>query len=220
MSAPFTSSSDDNSTHSPATARYLLWVDGVGTWLVLTGQDFVIGAAGPGRDDQDVSLMAGISRKHLTVLRSGESWLIDAVGRTSVDGRPVNGMTSLRDGSRLELHPGVQLQFQQPNPLSGTAVLGFLSGHRPPQRVDGIVLVEQLCLLGPSDDHHIRCPFASTWAALFPRGDTLWCKSRKGVSIDEGKKEPMQPLRDGAIVETADIRFRVEVLPPPGSDTA
>ncbi|MFG0334767.1 MAG: hypothetical protein ACF8TS_15540 [Maioricimonas sp. JB049] len=219
MSASFTSPADDSSTHSPASARYRLWVDGVGTWMVLTGQEFVIGAAGPGRDDQDVSLMAGISRKHLTVIRSGESWLIDAVGRTSLDGRAVDGMASLREGSRIELHPGVQLQFQQPNPLSGTAVLGFLSGHRPPQRVDGIVLVEQVCLLGPADDHHIRCPFASSWAALFQRGSTLWCKSRKGVSVDEGQKEPMQPLQDGSIVETADIRFRVEILPRPGNET-
>ena len=49
---------------------------------------------------------------------------------------------------------------------------------------DGIVLMDDTCLLGPTQENHIRCRDWRESVLLYRRDGELWCKSRQEIRID------------------------------------
>ena len=68
--------------------RFLLWVDAVGGYLVCLDDRIVLGRAGPD-SPADVPLMGDLSRNHATLVRSGESYMLQAHHPSFVNGKPV-----------------------------------------------------------------------------------------------------------------------------------
>jgi hypothetical protein len=202
-----------------------LWIDGVGCWLVCTKDRLTIGgpSATSSRDDgADLKLLADLSRVHAAIERSGESYWLSGASAASVDGASVTERAVLRDQSQIALGPAgaVQLRFRQPNPLSLSARIEFVSGHRPVRRVDGIVMMEQSCLIGPGDDCHIVCPDWEQTVILFRRDGKLWCKAARDQSAQSAAAQQLfvngcevagdAGIRDGSVVTGPELRFRVE----------
>src|SRR5204863_6259859 len=71
----------------------------------------------------------------------------------------VNGQSApkalLRPGDRVTLGAACQFLFQVPVPLSTTARLELVSGHRLPLSVDGILLMAETLVLGPGPQAHV-----------------------------------------------------------------
>ena len=200
-------------TESVDAGRFLLWIDGVGGYLLCLSERMTIGGPADSHSAADLTLLANLSRRHATLVRSGEGYVLEPHASTSVGGRLVAEPTSLDGGYELRLGTSVRLQFRLPTVLSGTAVLTFVSDHRPIYSVDGVIMMEHNCLLGPGPDNHVVCPEASESIVLFRRDGKFWCKSRSVVLIDDKPNREGGPIAVGCVVSTADVRFRLEEMP-------
>src|SRR5262249_13188749 len=107
-----------------ASPRFLLWIDGVGGYLICLGNRLTFGqATQPG---VDVPLVADVSRIHATLTRDAEGYLLETVRPVQVNGQPVT-RALLRPNDRITLGATCQLRFRQPAPVSASAVLEIVS---------------------------------------------------------------------------------------------
>ena len=136
--------------------RFLLWVDGVGGYLVCMDDRIVLGRAGPD-SHADIPLMGDLSRNHAT-LRNGEGYLLQAHQASFVNGKPVVDQVVLHDGDVIRLGSTVELEFRQPSPVSATARLSIVSRHRLPLAVDGVLLMAETCIIGKAAQATSRPP--------------------------------------------------------------
>jgi FHA domain len=192
--------------------RYILWIDGVGSWHVCVGDTIAIGGPALNHAESDISLLANISRRHATLQRHGEDWFIHANHPTVVSGRTVHEQTFLRTGDEIRLGDRVRLGFRIPSPLATTAVVDFESDHRPAQSVNGIILMTDNCLLGPRRDYHIFCPDWPELLVLFNRDDRLCCRSNIPMKLNQTPVRDVAELEHGSVVSGEEFRFRVECL--------
>jgi hypothetical protein len=198
--------------------KHLLWIDRVGCWMLMLKDRVTIGGPGsvkPGSansEHADIPLLAQLSRKHATLERDGENYVLQAHSPVSISGRAIHDKIDLHDGYELQLGSTVRLKFRLPTVMSGSARIEFASDHRPKHAVDGVVLMDETCLLGPHDDNHIRCPGWSNNVVLYRKGDQLWCKSREELFIGGKRASPAGMVPTGAVVQGADFRFRIEPL--------
>ncbi|MGE0761580.1 MAG: FHA domain-containing protein, partial [Pirellulaceae bacterium] len=89
--------------------RFLLWVDGVGGYLVCLGDEVALGQQVPG-NDVDVPILGDLSRRHARIRRSGEGYVIEAAQPLRVNGQVANPARSLADGDELELGSGIRFR--------------------------------------------------------------------------------------------------------------
>lgn len=210
MSAVMMNAAETTADHEVA-SRFLLWVDGVGAFLLCLGERITLGGPAETSRQADVALLANLSRQHATIRRSGEGYVLEPHAPCKVGNRQVAEPTSLANGYQLRLGNSVNLCFRQPSVLSATAVLDFLSDHRPVYSVDGVVMMEETCLLGPGRDHHIECPTWTDPVVLFRRNGEFWCKARSPITVS-GKAAPEGgPIQPGEVVSNGgEVRFRLE----------
>lgn len=180
------------SSHQPARAaiRHMLWIDGVGAFLLCAGERVTIGGPPRGEDDADVPLLADLARRHATFARTaGGDWLLEGKAIVQIDGQTIGRQAALRDGAQIALsrpaaqpRSAVRLRFRLPSALSATARLDFESDHRPARSVDAVILMDQNCLLGPGGDCHVRCPDWPATVILFRRDGEFHVTSRVGCA--------------------------------------
>ena len=195
--------------------KFVVWIDRVGAFLLCLASEVTIGGpvtqgiAAEGKS-ADVSLLANLSRRHATFVRSGERYVLAAHAPSQVAGRTVHDRVDLCDGYVLALGAKVQLKFRLPSVMSGTARIEFLSDHRPARAADAIILMDETCLVGPGPENHIRCPGWPGSVLLFRREGQLWCKSRDDLFLDGTHAPEGGALEPGVVVTGAEIRFRIE----------
>ena len=191
-------------------SRYKIWIDGVGAYLVCLGPRVSIGGPRYDSNAADVPLLANLSRRHATFVRGGEGYFLEAHGPVKVADRAVEEAAPLSNNYTIELAGSVRLRFRLPSVLSATAVLDFVSDHRPPQSVDGVVLMDETCLLGPGRDNHIRCLDWSESVLLYRKEGRFCCKSQTPLLIDGMIVKDGAPMEPGDVVSGLDMRFRIE----------
>ena len=202
----------------PHSGRYLLWIDGVGGFQLLTEPTVTIGGANG--EAADLQLLAGLSRKHATLHRDASGYLLYATATCRVDGQPVTQHSGLSDGSEIELGETVRLRFRLPTVLSSTARLEFMSDHRPVHSLDAVILVEDTCLLGPGHDCHITC---SEWhdTVMLVHRENRWFIRSPRLPLEVGTEQIAgeAEVRCGQVVTGPDLRFRIEAVLGHNSDT-
>ena len=164
-------------------SRFLMWVDGVGGFLVLEGTEVTIGQP-VAEAHVDIPILGDVSRTHAKIRRDGEGYLIEAFRPTRVEGRSVVGLAALGNGAQIELGHGVKLKFHKPHALSATARLEFVSRHRTLPPVDGVILMADSCILGPGATSHVVARNWPSELVLFKQGQQLACRSRSPLTID------------------------------------
>lgn len=194
----------------PVMKRFMLWIDGVGAYLVCLNDKTTLGGPASQEAASDISLMAQIGRHHVTFVRVNEGYVLQAHAPSKVRGRDVIDETLLSDGAQIELGNGVCLEFRQPSVLSSTAIINFVSDHRPSFSVDGIILMDETCILGPGGDCHIRCSDWSQSVVLVRRGEQLTCQSRTPLMADNKLIDKTTHLSSGSVVSGSDCQFRIE----------
>lgn len=191
--------------------RFLLWIDGVGGYLVCTADEVVLGQ--PVRDCRvDIPILGDVSRRHARIRRDGEDYLIEPLRGVRLDGRPIERPTALADGVRIDLGDAVRLQFRRPHPLSRTAVLTFLSHHRTQPAADAILLMAESCVLGPAAQSHVCCRDATTDVVLYRQGGELWCRATGTMQIDGAAVSARGKLAPRSQVVGEDFSLSVEPL--------
>lgn len=190
--------------------KFVLWIDQVGAFLICLKNEVTVGGPSADGTHADVALLANLSRRHATFVRSGERYLLLAHAPVKVAGRDVHDRVDLSDGYDVALGANVRLKFRLPSVMSGTARLEFASDHRPARAADAVILMDETCLVGPGVENHIRCPLWQQSVLLYRRGGKLWCKSREGLFLGGRHAPEGGELEPGVVVTGTDIRFRIE----------
>jgi tetratricopeptide (TPR) repeat protein len=110
--------------------RLLLWIDGVGGYLLCLSNRVTFGQA-TGEAPVDVPLFADVSRMHATLNRDQEGYMIEAARPVLVNGQ-AQTRALLQPGDRVTLGQSCQFLFQQPVRVGGSARLELSSRHRLP----------------------------------------------------------------------------------------
>ncbi len=184
---------------SEAGARFLLWVDGVGGYLVCESEEVRLGQPVP-EHQVEVPIVGDLSHNHAVIRRAGEGFLITPRRPTKVNGREIRQATSLADGAMIELGEGVRLRFRKPHPLSGTARLEVVSQHRTQPPVDAVLLMADSCVLGPGRACHVVCRELQGDVVLFRHNGQLFCRAgpvSSGWNLARGKLSHLAQLAIG-----------------------
>jgi len=191
--------------------RFLLWADAVGGYLVCLDGEVVLGRAGP-EGDADVPLLGDLARRHATLTRDGDGYVLRAQHPAFVNNRRVETAT-LRDGDVVRLGSTVELEFRQPSPVSSTAMLTVVSRHRLPLAVDGVLLMAETCIIGASPQAHVRAPGLADPVVLYRQGPDLWCRAAGGFEVDGRPCAARAPLTLRSSVLGEGFSFSLEPLP-------
>lgn len=190
---------------------YLLWIDGVGGYLVLPGHRVSLGQVN-GEAMPDIAVLADISRHHVTMQRDSEGYFLQAHRPVRVNGQPVE-QCFLASGDRLTLGTTCQFAFSLPAPLSTSARLEPVSGHRLLQPVRAVLLMADTLILGPQPAAHVLVEEAPVPLILFRQGDGLALRCPGEFQIDGCVHRDRAPLEPGRIVVTHGVSFSLEETP-------
>lgn len=191
-----------------SSARFLLWIDCVGGYLVCLSPRVIIGQAAAEKL-VDVPLVADVSRLHATLTRDAEGYVLEGAKALQVNSLTVT-RALLRSGDRVTLGTSCQFVFRQPVPISTTARLDLVSGHRPPLAVDGVLLMGDTLVIGPSSQAHIAAPALKAPIVLFRHKDGLGIRCRSPLTVDGKSCVDKILLGPRSLVSGEDIAFAVE----------
>jgi hypothetical protein len=216
MIALFGSKSAMHADRSNSAGRFMLWIDGVGGYLVCEGPTVAIGR--PGTDSAaDIRLMADISRMHVVLHREGEHYLLEPVRTCRVGGRRPERIVRLADAATIELgddsKQAVRLEFCVPNACTRTARLEVVSPHRLQPHADGIVLLADSCLIGSAADDHVRAAGRERSLLLHRRSDgTLVFRAEGTYDVDGVRSKGATRISRSARIRSAEFSLRLEPL--------
>jgi hypothetical protein len=193
-----------------AVDSYVLWIDGAGAHGVCLAEAVSIGGPAGDADAADIALLANLSRRHAVFRRTGERYVLEPLGPTKLHGRLLECPAPLTDGTVVTLGESVQVRFRLPSPLSASAVLEFASDHRPVQRIDSVVLMDENCLLGPGRSHHVDCRSWSGPVVVFRRDGGFRCRARTELWIDGAPSGTEAAFAPGAVVTCGEGAWRLE----------
>jgi tetratricopeptide (TPR) repeat protein len=188
--------------------RFVLWIDGVGGYLVCLGSRIVLGQAGP-TCRADVPFIADVARLHATLTRDTEGYLLEAARDVHVNNQPAQRVL-LRSGDRVTLGASCQLLFRQPVPVSATARLEIVSGHRLPLSLDAVLLMADTLILGPGQQTHVTVTDLKQPVVLFRHKDGLGIRHAGALTIDGHRGPDRALLGPRASVGTEEVSFALE----------
>jgi hypothetical protein len=190
--------------------RFLLWVDGVGGYLVCLGNRVTLGQATPD-GYVDVPLYADVSRLHAALTRENGSYVLEAMRPAQVNGQAAE-KALLRSNDRITLGAACQLQFRQPAPVSASARLDLTSGQRLPLSVDGVLLMADTLLLGPGPQVHVTVPDLKQPVVLYRHKDGLGLRCPGPFVIDGQRGQERGLLRPTSSASGEDFSLALEPL--------
>jgi tetratricopeptide (TPR) repeat protein len=209
MSSPAPATNGEAVACEGLPARFLLWIDGVGGYLVCLGARLTFGQALL-ETHVDVPLVADVSRLHASLTRDTEGYVLEAVRPIQVNGQSLT-RTLLQTSDRITLGTSCQLQFHLPVPISTTARLDLVSGHRLPLSVDAIILMADTLVLGSGPQVHVTVPDLKQNLVLFRQKDTLGIRFGGKLAINGHKSGERLLLNDPqATVSGENISFAIE----------
>jgi tetratricopeptide (TPR) repeat protein len=190
--------------------QYHLWIDGVGGYLICLGNKITFGQAVPDAR-VDVPIFADVSRHHATLTRDPEGYSIQAVRTVQVNGKTVE-RALLHAGDRITLGTACQFVFRQPVPLSASAVLELVSGHRLRLAVNAIVLMADTVVLGPGPQAHVLMPDLRQPVILYRHKDGLGIRCPGDAVIAGRPCKERGVIEPGATVAGEDFSLGLELV--------
>lgn len=191
--------------------HFVMWIDAVGGILVCRGDHIYLGQAIPG-NRVDVPIQADISRRHVSIRRDEEGYLLLPIARVLLDGKLVTVPTPLVDGQLIDLGGAVQMEFHRPHPLSATARLTIISHHRTQPPVDSILLLADSCVIGPTRSCHVMARGMAQEVVLFEQGKQLQFRAAGPITIDDNEYERQGPVTEQSRISGEDFSLSLESL--------
>lgn len=192
----------------PPRQRFLLWIDGVGGYLVCLDNRVTLGQA---TTDTyvDIPLFADVSRNHATITRDSEGYVVEAARALRVNGQ-ATAKALLCNTDRITLGSACQIQFRQPVPVSASARLDLVSGHRLQLAVDGVLLMADTLVLGPGTHVHVAIPDLKDQIVLFRTKDGLGIRHAGEFQVDGRRCRDRATLGAACAVVGEDFSLSVE----------
>jgi hypothetical protein len=194
-------------SQEPLPPRFLLWIDGVGGYLVCLSPHLTFGQAGP-QSRVDVPLLADVSRLHAGLHRDGESYILEAMKPVLVNEKSTT-RTLLNADDIVTLGASCRFAFRLPVPANNSARIDLLSGHRLPAGVDGVLLMAQTLILGDGVAH-ARLDSDGEAVILFQNKESLGLVCREELRINDNPATGRVLLPSPAVVIGKDFSFAIE----------
>jgi hypothetical protein len=185
-----------------------LWIDGVGGYLVCLGNRITLGQATPDAT-VDVPLFADVSRLHATLTRDSEGYLLEGLRPVQVNGQPVL-RTLLRSGDRVTMGACFQIQFRQPVPVSASARLDIVSGHRLRLAVDAVLLMADTLVIGPGPQAHVVVSDLRQPVVLYRQKGGLGVRCAGPLTVNGHSVRERANLEPAATVTGEDFSLALE----------
>lgn len=190
----------------PSVNRFLLHVDGAGSYLVLRGSTIEIGPVSASRPT-DVPLIAAAGSPSITLSRCEEDYFLNAAQPVLVNDRPVSSKL-LASGDRIAFGPRGRIEFRRPNAASGTALLRVSGARLPWAGVREVLLMDREIVLGASAAAHVRLAACPAPVILQATGDGgLLCRAEETILIDARPSGRAAPVRHGEQVVAGAASF-------------
>ena len=189
-----------------------VWIDGVGCWLICFESTVTFGnqiaEAGIG---VKVPIQANLRTKHLSVECVEGGYWIEASGDAQIDGIDVRGRQAVCHATKILLNREVDLRFELPSQLSSSSRVTIESGHRFDGGVNGVVMLQGVCLLGHGREKHIHCRDWSADVVLFVKNRQLCCKAGgQEITIDGASVGNVAEIKNGSHLESEEWSMRFE----------
>ena len=189
----------DASVSQDVPGRFMLWVDGIGSYLVLTRPAIVVGRA-TAKNSVDLPLRAAVSRRHAQIERVEGDWFLTAYKPISVNGRPVE-RALLCDGDEVQFGRAPACRFGTPSRLSATSVMTFSGACLPSRDTREVVLMADNVIMGADASCHVQSVSAETRAVLFRGEDGLKCQTEGRATVNGQERETPCAVQLGDRVE-------------------
>jgi hypothetical protein len=134
--------------------RFLLQVDGAGSFCVVTGATVTFGPVSSPRRP-DVGLVVEPHTPLATIQRLEDDYFVQGETGVTVNDEPATSRL-LQRGDRIALGPRCRVTFQLPHPSSTTATLDLSAARYPRADVRRAILLDQDLIIGPQAAH-VRC---------------------------------------------------------------
>ena len=183
--------------------RFLLWLEGMGTYLILFSNKYSLGRIGSSLNP-DIPLFGTRSGKVAEIFLAGEAHvLVDRSGEIKVNGTNVIERI-LRPGDVIAAG-GSAFRYSMPSPWDGTGVLKCEGPSSLPGRARWVFLLDRFIMIGRAPGAHLQVPAASGTVLLFRRNGRLFLQEG-GPGASRG---PTLALRPGKRVEAAGLSLTV-----------
>ncbi len=192
---------------TPLPAKFLLQVDGAGSFWVLRGNRVTVGpiSSSPACD---VGLLTEAQTPVITIERIEDDYFARSAVPIAINERSSTGRL-LAGGDRLALSARSQLLFRLPSPASTSAVLDLKAGRMPRVDVRRVILMDRELVIGPGAAAHVRCDEAPEAVILMVRDGRLVCQARRGIVIDGKPAGTIAPIALGSPVRVGEVGFVV-----------
>jgi hypothetical protein len=185
--------------------RFLLHVDGAGSYLVLQGNAFEVGPVSASRV-VDLPLIVAAGSPMLTLSRSDDDYFLSS-SALPVNDRAVRSKL-LASGDRIAVGPRGRVEFRRPNAASGTAVLRVSGARLPWGGVREVLLMDREIILGSSTAAHVRVSECRAPVILQATADGgMLCRAEETVVIDGQACGRSASVPDGAQVAVGAASF-------------
>lgn len=191
---------------------FMLWIDGVGGFLVCTHPTVTIGRAVPNAG-VDIPLQADLRRRHLKIKRVENQYLASSPGGPEVEAEDGSEWMLLNDQQSVDLGSGVRARFLQTHPLGRSARLEFTSRHRTEPWSDAVLLMGDAILMGPDRSNHVYCPRWKDQLVIYRQGDQIFLRSQNNRNLLEVDGQTRQGdilLKDGLQISGAEFSISCE----------
>lgn len=181
----------------------ILRIDRVGSYRLILSDQVILG--GPSSHEQGViRIMAPLSSRHARICRKRNGYSIEPL-RGAVEMKSTRnpngesqlllGETYFGNNTQAMLTSELGVKLEAVSPLSQSARLTVTPDRRLEQGLDGLILMENMILLGPGQNMHIPCEhWERAGALIFREGAFRFCtpiglgnlgETGTGSSIDE-----------------------------------
>ncbi|HTL29537.1 MAG TPA: hypothetical protein VL282_09950, partial [Tepidisphaeraceae bacterium] len=160
-------------------SRFMLRVDGAGSFLVLRAPSITIGPVSSSRLP-DIGLIAEPGLPVATIDRVEDDYFLRGA---------VAGNKLLSSGDGIELSPRCRMHFVLPHVASTTAVIDLTGARCPRAEVRRIILLDRDLVIGPGSNTHVRVDHMSQPVVLRLKGDRLTSDSGEipvGQTVQSG----------------------------------
>ena len=186
-------------------SRFVLQVDGAGSYLVLTQPRVTIGPVNSSRAP-DVGLMTDASAASATIERVEEDYFLRPAGPMAVNGRACAGKL-LTSGDELGLSPRCRLTFRQPSAASTSAVLDLTGTRVPRADVRRVILLDRELVIGPGVGAHVRADELTDKVVLVVRDGRMFVQTAQPILVADREIAPRSAVPMGQHVKAGPVSF-------------
>jgi hypothetical protein len=188
----------------------ILWIDGVGGYLLVDRTEVSVGQAVLG-SRVDVGIVGDLSRQAAVIRRIDGDYLLQPLqSAIRLNGQLVDRAQLLSAQDEISFGPRVRMKFTKPNPLSATARLELPNFGRFQPHVDAVLLMADACILGPNHGSHVICPHWNSELLLVRRADTWYLRAQQELEVNGQPQRGQIALSSGMRVCGADFSLSIE----------